>query len=152
MAQTGRVGVATYTMRGKAHLVLLRPVRDGLLLHTLYYADEVTNFAEVERPDVTVKPGELDLAVRLIDELAKPDVELSRYADEYRQRVLSAIEHKRAGGVLEASAPPVSSPTEDLMATLQRSLEARRRGAEVSSGATEPEIPMAISSRRRQAS
>jgi DNA end-binding protein Ku len=86
MAQTGRVGVATYTMRGKSHLVLLRPVGDGLHLHTLYYADEVASFAEVERPDVTVKPGELDLAMRLIEDLANPD----RSADPIFRRVSPA--------------------------------------------------------------
>ena len=43
MAETGRVAVAKYTMRGKQHLVLLRPVGEGFHLHTLYYADEVAN-------------------------------------------------------------------------------------------------------------
>ena len=126
MAQTGRVGVAKYTMRGKQHLVLLRPVGEGFYLHTLYYADEVADFAEVERPDVKVKPGELDLAVRLIEDLAQADFSPEQYADEYRERVLAAVEQKRAGGTVEAREPQAPSPTDDLEATLMKSLEARR--------------------------
>ena len=126
MAQTGRVGVAKYTMRGKQHLVLLRPVGEGFYLHTLYYADEVADFTEVERPDVKVKPGELDLAVRLIEDLAQADFSPEQYADEYRERVLAAVEQKRAGGTIEAREPQAPSPTDDLEATLMKSLEARR--------------------------
>jgi DNA end-binding protein Ku len=135
MASTGRVGVATYTMRGKSHLVLLRPVGDGFHLHMLYYSGEVADFAEVERPDVALKPGEIDLAVRLIEDLANPEVELSRYADEYRQRVLAAIEQKRGGGTIDTAATPAPAPTEDLVATLQRSLDARRSRASASQAA-----------------
>jgi DNA end-binding protein Ku len=148
MAQTGRVGVATYTMRGNSHVVLLRPVGDGLHLHTLYYADEVADFAEVERPDVTVKPGELELAVRLIEDLARPEVELAQYADEYRQRVLAAIDQKRAGGTIEATELPTPPPTEDLMATLQKSLDARRPLSTASPAAPEPETATPRTRRR----
>ena len=31
----------TYTMRGKEHLVLIRPYSKGLMMHTMYYADEI---------------------------------------------------------------------------------------------------------------
>ncbi len=153
MAERGRVALATYTMRGKSHLVLLRPVADGLHLHTLYYADEVASFAEVERPDASVRPGELELAVRLIEDLAQPEADLAQHTDEYRQRVLAAIEHKRAGGTLDAAELPAPAPTEDLMATLQRSLETRRPRAKASLAATEPESPAAATtSKRRRAS
>ena len=41
MKQSGRVALGRYTMRGKEHLVLIRPFEKGLMLHTVYYADEV---------------------------------------------------------------------------------------------------------------
>jgi DNA end-binding protein Ku len=152
MADRGRVALATYAMRGKSHLVLLRPVGDGLHLHTLYYADEVASFAEVERPDASVRPGELELAVRLIEDLAQPEADLAQHADEYRQRVLAAVEHKRAGGTLDAHQAAAPLPTDDLMATLQRSLEARRPRAKPGPAATEPESAAATPSNRRRAS
>src|SRR5712692_9834335 len=44
MATTDRVALATFVMRGKESLVLIRPAQHGLLLHTLYFADEVRDF------------------------------------------------------------------------------------------------------------
>src|SRR5215468_9859549 len=48
--------LAQHVSRGKERLVLIRPFADGLALHTLYYADEVRAFDEIERgPKATVK-------------------------------------------------------------------------------------------------
>src|SRR5215470_13698704 len=126
MADRGQVALATYRMRGKQHLVLLRPVGEGFHMHTLYYADEVADFAEVERPDVTLRPGELELAVRLIEDLGHPDFRPDEYADDYRQRVLDAVESKRAGDTIETPEPEAPAPTEDLIAALQQSLDTPR--------------------------
>jgi DNA end-binding protein Ku len=148
MVDRGRVALATYTMRDKQHLVLLRPVGDGFHLHTLYYADEVADFAEIERPEVPVKPGELDLAVRLIEDLAQPEVRLEQYADEHRKRVLAAVERKRAGDAIQAPEPQAPPPTEDLMATLQKSLEARRPRARTQASDAADETAAATPRRR----
>src|SRR5262249_8860186 len=126
MVERGRVGLATYTMRDRQHLVLVRPVGDGFQLHTLYYADEVADFAEVERPDPNIRPGELELAVRLIEDLAQPDFRPEQYADEYRQRVLAAVDQRRAGSAIEAPEPQAPPPTVDLIETLKKSLEVRQ--------------------------
>ena len=77
-------------MRGKQHHCSFGPWGEGFHLHTLYRADEVANFAEVERPDVKVKSGELKLAVRLIEDLAQAEFRPAQYADEYRERVRAA--------------------------------------------------------------
>src|SRR5215471_7616918 len=71
MMESGRVAVAQYTTRGKESIVLIRPSQDGLMLHTMYYADEVRDFSEIDKGEkATIKPGELQLAQRLIDELS----------------------------------------------------------------------------------
>src|ERR1700687_4964768 len=49
MASSERVALGRYTMRGKEHLVLLRPDAKGLLVHTLFYADEVKVADEFDR-------------------------------------------------------------------------------------------------------
>jgi DNA end-binding protein Ku len=48
MAKTDRVALAQFVMRGKENLVLIRPSRGKLMLHLMYYADEVRNFEEVQ--------------------------------------------------------------------------------------------------------
>jgi DNA end-binding protein Ku len=150
MAERDRVAVARYTMRGTPRVVLIRPVGEGFHLHTLHYANEVASFAEVERPDVTVRPAELTLAMRLIEDLAQPEFRPEQYADEYRQRFLRAVEVKRAGGTIPAGEPEAPPPTDDLMATLRKSLEVRRPPAKAAAPPARP--PKAAPTRRRRAS
>src|SRR5271154_1990210 len=66
MASTERVALGRYTMRGKEHIVLLRPYAKGLMMHTLYYADEVKPAEEFDRSvNEASKENELTLAKRL---------------------------------------------------------------------------------------
>ncbi len=132
MAESERVALARYTMRGKEHLVLLRPYEKGLILHTMYYADEVRAMAEVDRGlEAAVKETELDLAKRLIGELTAEKFEPSRYEDRYRQRVLDAAEKKMEGEqVTEAQPVARRGQVIDLMSALKASLEKRRLAAE----------------------
>jgi len=70
MAKSDKVALATFVMRGKESLVLVRPAQDGLMLHTMYFADEVRDFGEIEKgKSVKLRDGELELAERLIGEL-----------------------------------------------------------------------------------
>src|SRR5713226_4399847 len=48
MTKEKRVAVAEFTMRGKERLVLIRPYDDGLMLHTMYYNDEIRSFGEID--------------------------------------------------------------------------------------------------------
>ena len=60
MAQSGRVALGRYTMRGKEHLVVIRPYAKGLMLHTVYYADEVRSADEIDRATAeSIKEAEL---------------------------------------------------------------------------------------------
>jgi DNA end-binding protein Ku len=131
MGQTSRVAVGRYSTRGKQQLVLIRPVRDGLFLHGLYYADEVRNFDDVELGDaIELKKGELDLAIQLIDQLSNEKFVADQHEDEYRREVLAAIDRKVAGEeVVVAPATESREKIIDLVAALKQSL-AEKRSAE----------------------
>src|SRR5712672_2403603 len=74
MAKADRVALAKYVMRGKENLVLIRATQDGLMLHTMYFTDEVRDFGEIDKgAEATIKPGELELAQRLIEELSSKE-------------------------------------------------------------------------------
>ena len=63
MLDTGLVGVASYSARGKSYIVALRPFQNGLIMHQLRYAEEVKPWTEVPLPDLPeLKPAELGLA------------------------------------------------------------------------------------------
>jgi DNA end-binding protein Ku len=46
MRQSGAVALAQWTAHNREHIVLLRPGCSGLVLHTLYYHDEVRALEE----------------------------------------------------------------------------------------------------------
>ncbi len=132
MEQSARVALATYTMRGKEHLVLIRPYARGLMLHTMYYADEIRSVEDVDRGlNAEAKPAELDLAKRLIDDLTQKKFDPSKYHDNYRERVLEAAHRKLEGQeVTEAPAEERKGKVIDLMSALKASLEKRGMTAE----------------------
>ena len=127
MATSERVALGRFTMRGKEHVVLIRPYEKGLMMHTIYYADEVRPVEEVERgSEEPVKESELDLAHRLIDELTTKNLDLSKYHDTFRERVIEAAQQKIAGQqVTEAPEAPRRGQVIDLMAALKASLAKR---------------------------
>jgi DNA end-binding protein Ku len=124
MTASARVALATFVMRGKESLVLIRAAQDGLMLHTMYFADEVRSFAEIDKGQSTkVRDGELALAQQLIDGLANTAFEPERYADEYRQRVLDLLNGKVEGKeIVTAAQPAPRAQVIDLMEALKESL------------------------------
>ncbi len=136
MAQAGKGAVAKFSTRGKQQLVVLRQSQGGLILHALYYADEVRGFEEIDRGEgLTLKSGELELAVQLIEQLASSAFEPQKYEDEYRKRVVELIEQKVAGQeIVAAAAPPHRAQIIDLMEALKASL-AERESAAAAAGA-----------------
>src|SRR5881296_83502 len=66
MIKAGRVALAKYVMRGKENLVLIRSAQGGLVFHTMYFADEVRDFGEIDKGEsAKIKEGELALALQL---------------------------------------------------------------------------------------
>src|SRR5580765_8079691 len=51
MGKAARVALAKFTTRGKESLVLIRSAQKGLMLHFMYFADEVRDFSEVDKGD-----------------------------------------------------------------------------------------------------
>jgi DNA end-binding protein Ku len=132
MTAAARVGVAKLVMRGKESLVLIRPAQGGLMLHTMYYADEVRDFGEIDRGEsAKIQGREAELARRLIDELSNEEFRPEQYTDEYRNRVLEVVNQKVEGKEITA-APPQEERTKviDLMEALRASLEKRKTAPE----------------------
>jgi DNA end-binding protein Ku len=127
MAKTDRVALAKFVMRGKESLVLVRPAQGGLMLHTMYFADEVRAFGEIDKgQSAKIKEGELELAERLIDELSHEEFKPERYQDDYRVRVLDLVNSKVEGKEVTAVGPEVQrAQVIDLMDALKQSLAKR---------------------------
>jgi DNA end-binding protein Ku len=124
MAQVGKVALAKFVLRGKENLVIVRSARNGLVLHTMYFADEVRNFDEIAKGEsAKISEAESQLAVRLIEELSTGDFEPDKYEDEYSQRVLDLVDKKAEGQKITLAKPQARrGQVIDLMAALKESL------------------------------
>jgi DNA end-binding protein Ku len=157
MAASDKVAVARFVMRGKESLVLIRAALGGLMLHTMYFADEVRNFAEVDRGrSAPVREGELALAVKLIDGLSRDEFTPEQYKDEYRQRVLDLVNRKVEGKEITTTAPAPAprAAVIDLMEALKQSLAkgpAREKKPLAKAKRAEPARPAVAPARRAHA-
>jgi DNA end-binding protein Ku len=141
MKETKYDALAKVAMHGREHIVILRPADKGIVLHTMYFVDELHKANEVPVP----KPAkfdkkELDLAKKLIDTLAS-SFEPAQYHDEYKENVEKLIESKRKGHKVTPIRQPKNTPVIDLMQALQQSLaktSGARSGASTSSRAKKP--------------
>jgi len=151
MKKSDRVALAKFVMRGKENLVLIRAHQEGLMLHTMYFADEVRDFGEIDKGrDATIKSAELDLAQRLIEDLSSAKFEPGKYHDEYRGRVLSVVEAKVEGKEIVAADPQVQrTQVIDIMDALKQSLEGRSaKTAEKKPAAKAKRAPAATKERK----
>ena len=126
--------------------MLIRPMAKGLVLHSLYYADEVRAFDEIERgPKATVKPAETNLARKLIEQLAADGFAPQQYHDHWRERLQEAVDKKVAGEEVAVPAvQPAQAKVIDLMEALKQSLS--REG-----GRSKARPVQAVEERRRAA-
>lgn len=129
MKKENKVAVARWISAGKEHLVVLRPYEQGLVLHTMYYADEVRDFGAIDLEDAPVKDKEVQLAEMLIGELTEKKFNPLQYKDEYRERLMDKIKAKSQGKTIVAEEREEEKGGEviDIMEALRRSLEGGRR-------------------------
>ncbi len=123
MGDTKYYAVAKLAMHGREHVVIIRPTRNGMVLHTMYYEDELHQANQPQVPsEDKYRDKEIELAKRLIDTLASP-FKLDEYHDTYRENVLRMIEQKQKGHKVTPIRQPRVAPVKDLMAALQESLK-----------------------------
>jgi DNA end-binding protein Ku len=130
LRRTGLCALAKYAARGKQYLVLLRPVKLGLIMQQLHYPAEVRAMADVEIEGSDVREGELDLAMKLVQQSANTRFRPEQYHDEVRGRVDALIQRKLEGE--DITQTPAQSPKAqviDLMAALKQSLAMPEPGA-----------------------
>jgi len=129
--KTGLAGVASYAARGKAYIVLLRPFEDGLAMHQLRYPDEIKPWDEVPLPELArAKGAELELAEKLIQQVAADAFDPTPYKDVVKARMAKAIKRKVEGEEIVAPEPAAAKAAPvDLMAALKASLEGKGAAA-----------------------
>jgi len=142
MRDTEKVGLAEFVRGGKEHLALIRSYDGGLVLHSMYYADEVRSFDEVDKgSDAKVRPNELEMARKLIENLSEEEFSPQKFKDEYRERLQEVVKRKMEGEDVTVAEPEKPrAQVIDLMEALKASLAGKgARRAERSSEASAQE-------------
>ena len=123
-----KVALGQLSVRGREHLVSLKPCGRGIVLEVLRYADEVHKargfFAEI--PDEAPSEDLLDLATTLIDKKTapfRPEEFHDRYVDALHRLVEKKVK-ARGKKILEDVSEPGARGGNviDLMAALKKSL------------------------------
>ena len=121
MADNGYYAIAKLTMHNREYTVFLRPYRGGLMLHTMYYQDEVRAMEDFEADEVEIREAELKIANQLIEALAGK-FEPSSFHDTFQDNLKALIKARLEGRQLTAVEQPKPAPVTDLMAALKQSL------------------------------
>lgn len=130
LQKTGKVGVATFVMRNKEAPAILRTSGNVIILNRLRFAEEVRDTKELKVPAKTsVKPGELKMAVSLINQLSGK-FDIKKYKDTYTASLMKLIKAKSKGAkVAMPQLKVVHNKTKDLMEQLKASLGSKRKKA-----------------------
>jgi DNA end-binding protein Ku len=126
------VAIAKLTMHNREYTVFLRPHEGGLMLHTMYYEEEVRKVEGFGASDVELKDSEVKVAHQLIEALAT-EWDPSKFHDDFQENLKKLIQTKLEGGeIAEVEKPKKLAPVVDLMAALKESLaqmEGRKKPA-----------------------
>jgi DNA end-binding protein Ku len=125
LEDTETVGIGKLVMHQRDYTVFLRAYQHGLLLHTMYFANEIRSlpdFGVIE--SAGLKPAEVKLTEQLIGSLTEP-FKPQKYHDEFQERLKTMIEAKRQGKSVEIEEPAARrAPVIDMMTALKKSLAA----------------------------
>ena len=122
LEETDYVAIAKLTMHNREYTVFLRPYKGGMMLHTMYYKEEVRELEGFGRPDVELKDAEIKVAHQLIEALADT-FDPEKYHDTFEENLKTLIKARLEGEeVTSVEKPRKLAPVVDLMAALKESL------------------------------
>lgn len=121
-----KVAIAKTIMGTNEKLLVLYPLKDGMIVKTLFYNDEIAAVPK-QVPKMKLGDQELEMARMLIQNMTQP-FDAEQYQDEYQARLRDAIMKKIQGQeivTVDSSAP---DNVIDLMEALKKSLEQTKGG------------------------
>jgi DNA end-binding protein Ku len=155
LKETKRCAVGRWATKGKAYIVILRPIDNVLTMQQLRFAGEVRPATEVEVPRQEVKAAELKLARQLIEQQMADTFDPTAYTDDVKGRIEAAIQQKVEGQEISVSETPPEGRGKviDLMEALRASLEkteaARASASQLGSRKAPKRVEQAAKSARR---
>jgi DNA end-binding protein Ku len=130
MTHMDYAAIAKASMHQREHTVIIRPYQNGLIVHTIYYPNEIHEAQGYGKTTVkNLTKQEIDLAGQFAKALVKP-FRPELFHDTYAERVHQLIESKTAGRPApRAESGKRLAPVIDLMTALKKSLEGEKKSA-----------------------
>jgi DNA end-binding protein Ku len=130
LKKSKKVGIASFVLRNREHIAVIKPHGKLLLLNQLRFHDEVRSSNELTLPDADlVRENEIKMALMLIDQSTtrfKPD----QYTDTYIDDLKKIIEAKAKGIKPKSKGKaPKSTNVVDMMDLLKKSLKDKKKSA-----------------------
>lgn len=146
LERTGRVGLATFVMRGKEYVVAILAAGGVLRAETMRFSNQLRTPANIGLPDSEAKPSaaEVRRLRQALDKQKKRSFDAAELEDRALQRAQKLVQKKLAAGKDVVEAPDAEEVVEtgrtqilDLVAALKKSLAANDAEGQ-SAGATRP--------------
>lgn len=130
LAATHKVGVASFVLRKKETLAVLKPYGKVMVLNRIRFKEEIRDSGELDLPPLSkARMKEQDMANKLIEQLTEK-FDISQYRDTYTAKLLKIIKDKASGKRPRASKlKVVRTGDKDLMEMLKASLSVKQRKA-----------------------
>lgn len=123
-----KIAIGKTVMGTTDTLMAIIPREEGILISTMFYADEIKEFQKQYTKPV-VSEQEMNMAKILINSMDTP-FDPSQYKDEYQTRLRSLIETKISGKEVVAVESDNTGKVIDLMEALKASVEKAKKDKE----------------------
>ena len=127
LKKTKMVGVGTFVLRNKEIMGIIKPYQDLLIINRIRFPEELREYDELKVPRTKTKPGELKLAISLIEQNSEP-FNTEQFKDQYNADLLKIIKKKAKGKPIKVSKnKDIDVKTVDLMEKLKASLQKNKK-------------------------
>lgn len=113
-----KVGVAKTVLGTKESIVAIRVINGQMILNTLFFHEEVQQ-NPIKLSEFKIKDAELKLAKEIIKNMTKK-YDAKEFKDEYREKLMKAIELKINGEEIRAKKTPTKNNLINIMDALKK--------------------------------
>jgi len=131
LSETNKIAIGKVVFKDKEHVVALRPYQRGMVMHILYYLDEIRPADEIEgltnAKKLSDNKEELSLGKLLVENLSGKHFDMSKYSDSYTEELRKLVEAKSKGKTYTKLPAVKKEITQDLVAALKASLQKTKK-------------------------
>ena len=146
--ETGKIAIGKVVLREKEQLVALRAYQRGLVMHQLWYLDEIRPMDEIGGLESLQKidAKELSLGKALVDNLTTDKFDPGQYSDTYAKELEKIIEAKSKGEKVTINeVEKKTEETTDIVEALKASLKVKGKASTSTAAKAKGKIGMAVS-------